>query len=243
MLRSIQKCDEGIDMQNDLKMTLEYVDELGRLKLANALTKAANIGPKALVHSGQSGGSRGGGRHGGVQAGRGCTTEPDPIYEEGDDLGAEESWLDTDWVLSDDDSRTPRCTSDAGAGPSHTASHEDTVPAQTTARGASTDYKDPPRMSPLVFSGSAHDGGCIFAPKPGMPTPPLVHVEPTMPTSSPTPYEEAVQIEQIPAEDIKLVVGLRRSRRPPAHAPNCGTGDSMYFVYTSHLLELLIQCI
>ena len=32
-------------MQNDLKMTLEYVDELGRLKLANALTEVANIGP------------------------------------------------------------------------------------------------------------------------------------------------------------------------------------------------------
>ena len=118
MLRSIQKCDKGSNMQNDLKMTLEYVDELGRLKLANALTKAANIGPQAP-----------GGRRAGVRAGRGRTTELDPIYEEGDDLGAEESWLDTDWVLSDDDSRTPRCISDAGAGPSHTAGHEDTVPA------------------------------------------------------------------------------------------------------------------
>ena len=89
-------------------------------------------------------------------------------------------------------------------------------------------------MSPPDFIGSAHDGGCIFVPTPGMPTPPLVHMEPTMPTSSPTPHEEAVQIEPM--------VGLRRSRRPPAHAPNCGTGDGMYFVYTSHLLELLILC-
>ena len=96
MLRSIQKCDKGSDMQNDLKMTLEYVDELGRLKLANALAEAANNGPQASVHSRRSGGSRGGGRRGGVRAGRGCTTEPDPIYEEGDDLGAKESWLDTD---------------------------------------------------------------------------------------------------------------------------------------------------
>ena len=39
-------------MQNDLKMTLEYVDELGQLKLANPLAEAANIGPQALVHSG-----------------------------------------------------------------------------------------------------------------------------------------------------------------------------------------------
>ena len=230
-------------MQNDLKMTLEYVDELGRFKLANALVEATNISPQAPVHSGRSGGSRGGGRRGGVRASRGHTTEPDPIYEEGDDLGAEESWLDTDWVLSDDDGRTPQCTSDIGAGPSHTASHEDTIPAQTTAHGASTNYKDPPRMSSLVFSGSAHDGGCIFVPTPGMPTPPLVHMEPIMPTSSPTPHKEAVQIEQILAEDIKPVEGLRRSRHPPTHTPNCGIGDGMYFVYTSHLLELLILCI
>ena len=94
-------------------MILEYVDELGRLKLANALAEVANIGPQAPVHSGRSSGSRGGGRHGGVRAGRDRTTEPDPIYEEGDDSGAEESWLGTDWVLSDDDGRTPRCTSDA----------------------------------------------------------------------------------------------------------------------------------
>ena len=142
-------------MQNDLKMTLEYVDELGRLKLANALAEAANIGPQAPVHSRRSGRSRGGGHCGGVRAGRGHTTEPDPIYEEGDDLGAEESWLDTDWVLSDDDGRTPRCTFDAGAGLSHTAGHEDTVPAQIMACGASTDYEDPPYMSPPVnkFNG------------------------------------------------------------------------------------------
>ena len=134
----------------------------------------------------------------------------------------------------------PRCTSDAIAGPSHTVGHEDTVLAQTTARGASTDYKDPPRMSPPVFSGSGHDGGCIFVPTAGMPTPPLVHVDPTMLASSQTPHEEVVQIEQIPTEAIEPVEGLRRSRHPHAHAPDCGTGDGMYFVYTSHLLKLLI---
>ena len=83
-------------MHNDLKLTLEYVEELGRLKLANAIAEAANIGPQAPSHGGRSGGSRGGGRHGGGQAGRSCTTEPDPIYEEGDDSSAEESWLGTD---------------------------------------------------------------------------------------------------------------------------------------------------
>ena len=83
--------------------------------------------------------------------------------------------------------------------PSHSVGHEGTVPAQTTSHGASTDYEDPPRMSPpifsgstqdlphmspLVFSGSGHDGGCIFVPTPGIPTPPLVHVDPTMLASS-----------------------------------------------------------
>ena len=133
--------------------------------------------------------------------------------------------------------------SDAGIGPSYTASHEDTVPAQTTARGASTDYEDPPHMLPSDFIGFAYDGGCIFVPTLGMPTPSLVHVEPTMSTSSPTPHEEAVQIEQIPVEDIEPVVSLRRSRHPPGHASDCRTGDGLYFVYTSHLLELLILCI
>ena len=93
-------------------------------------------------------------------------------------------------------------------------------------------------MSPPVFSVFAHDDKCIFIPTPGMPTPPLMHVEPIMSTSSPTPHEEAVQIEQIPAEDIELVVGLRRSRRPPTYALDYRTSDGMYFVYTSHLLEI-----
>ena len=186
MIRSIQRCDEGSDMHNDLKYTLELVEELGRLKLADALAEASDIGTQGAGRGGQSGGSRGGRRRGGGRVGRGRTTEPDPIYEEGDDSGAEESWLGTDWVLSDDGGRTPRCTSDVGAGPSHTAGHDVTVPAQTTPRGASPDYEDPPRMSPPVFSGSAHDGGCIFVPTPGMPTPPLVHVDPSMATSSPT---------------------------------------------------------
>ena len=57
MLRSVQTCDEGSDMHNHLKMTLEYVDELGRLKLANALAEAANIGPQAPSHGGRNGGS------------------------------------------------------------------------------------------------------------------------------------------------------------------------------------------
>nr|POE45031.1 hypothetical protein CFP56_74284 [Quercus suber] len=120
MLRSLQRCDEGSDMHNDLKLTLEYVDELGRLKLANAFAEAFDIDTQAPGRDRQS----------------------------GDDSSAEKSWLGTDWVLSDDGGRTLRCTPDAGTRPSHTARHEGTFPAQTTSRGASMDYDDPPRMSP-----------------------------------------------------------------------------------------------
>ena len=188
MIRSIQKCDEGFDMHNDLTFTLELVEELGQLKLADALVEAIHIDTQAPGRGRQSGGSRGGGHRGSGQAGHGRTTKPDPIYEEGDDSGAKESWLGTDdWVLFDDGGRTPRCTSGAGAGPSHSVGHEGTIPTQTTSHGASTDYEDPPRMSPPVFSGSGHDGGCIFVPIAGMPTPPLVHVDPTMLASSQTP--------------------------------------------------------
>nr|POF02314.1 hypothetical protein CFP56_70603 [Quercus suber] len=143
MIRSIQRCNE----------------------------EAFHIGTQALSHDGQSGGSHRGGCRGGGRAGRGRTTEPDPIYEEGDDSGAKKSWLGTDWVLSNDGGRTSRWTSSASAGPSHSASHEGTILAQTTSYGASMDYKDPPPMLPPVFSGSTHDGGCIFVPTPGMPSP------------------------------------------------------------------------
>ena len=57
MLRSLQSCDEGSNIHNDLKLTLEYVEELGQLKLANALVEAADIGPQAPSHDGRSGGS------------------------------------------------------------------------------------------------------------------------------------------------------------------------------------------
>ena len=43
MIRSVQKCDEGSDMHNDLTFTLELVEELGQLKLADALVEAIHI--------------------------------------------------------------------------------------------------------------------------------------------------------------------------------------------------------
>ena len=44
MIRSIQKCDEGSDMHNDLTFTQELIEELGRLKLADVLAEAVHIG-------------------------------------------------------------------------------------------------------------------------------------------------------------------------------------------------------
>ncbi|KAK7820011.1 methylsterol monooxygenase 2-2, partial [Quercus suber] len=129
---------------------------------------------------------------------------PDPISDEGDDFGAEESWLGTNWVLSDEGGRTSRCTPDAGTGPSHTASHEGTFPAQTTSRGASIDYEDPPRMSPPIFSGSAHDGECIFVPTPSMPTPPLVHTK----NNSPATQEKCITCLLLYHFGVNLLVML-----------------------------------
>ena len=54
MLRSLQSCNEGSNMHNDLKLTLEYVDELGRLKLANVLAEAVDICPQAPSYGGRS---------------------------------------------------------------------------------------------------------------------------------------------------------------------------------------------
>ena len=83
-------------MHTDLIFTLELVEELGRLKLANALVEAVDIGTQAPVRGGQRGGSRGGGYRGGGQASHSHTTESGPIYEEGNESGAEEAWLGTD---------------------------------------------------------------------------------------------------------------------------------------------------
>ena len=78
-------------MHTDLTFTLELVEELGRLKLVNALAEVVDIGTQAPVCGEQCGGSRGGG-----QVGRSRTTELGPIYEEGNESGAEESWFGTD---------------------------------------------------------------------------------------------------------------------------------------------------
>ena len=68
-LRPLQRCDWDSNMYNDLKLALEVVEELGRLKLVDALVEASDVGTQALGRGGQSGGSqrhrcRGGGRVG-----------------------------------------------------------------------------------------------------------------------------------------------------------------------------------
>ena len=119
-------------MYNDLKFTLEVVDELGQLKLADALAKAFDFLTQALGRSGQSGGSQGHGHRGGGRVGPRCATGPEPIYEEGDESGVEESWLEGDWVLSDDGVGTPQCTTHDAIGPSHIAGDDNTIPAHTS---------------------------------------------------------------------------------------------------------------
>ena len=93
MIRSIPRCDEGSDMHTDLTFTLELVEELGRLKLANALAEAVDIDTQPPVRGGQRGGSCGGGHRGGGQASRSRTNELGPIYEEGNESGAEEALI------------------------------------------------------------------------------------------------------------------------------------------------------
>ncbi|KAK7853778.1 hypothetical protein CFP56_034775 [Quercus suber] len=66
-------------------------------------------------------------------------------------------------------------------------------------------------------------------------TPPWrLHFQPPSP-------EEAIQIEQISAEDIELVEGLQRSRRPPAHAPIAGPIMSTYMVETKRPLSRKLE--
>ena len=120
-----------------------------------------------------------------------------------------------------------RCTPDAAAQPSHPAGHDDNA-EHTSCAQAGPRSPPPTRLSPPLFSGSAHNSGCIFVPTPGRPTPPIVQAEPTQDPSLPNPDEPSAQIEQIPSDNIEAVHGLRRSLRTDIHPPGCGTGDGNY---------------
>ena len=127
-----------------------------------------------------------------------------------------------------------RCTSDTVAQPSHPAGHDNSA-EHTSCAQAGPQSPPPTRLSPPLFSGSAHDGGCIFVPTPSQPTPPVVQAEPTQDPSLPNPDELVAQIEQIQSENIDLVHGLRISLRIDINPPGYGTSDSKYHDLWEHL--------
>ena len=126
-----------------------------------------------------------------------------------------------------DGARSSRYVPNTAAGPSHPVGHNDSA-EHTSHAQAGPRLPPPTRLSPLLFTDSAHDGGYIFVPTPGRPTPPVVQAEPTQDPSLPNPDEPAAQIEQIQGENIVPVHGLRRSLRTDIHPPGCGTGDGKY---------------
>ena len=120
--------------------------------------------------------------------------------------------------------------------PSHpTPPGHDNSAEHTSCAKAGPQSPPPTQLSPPLFGGSTHDGGCIFVPTPGQPTPPIVQAEPTQDPSLPNPDEPATQIEQIQSENIEPVHGLRRSLRTDIHTPGCGTGDGKYHDLWKHL--------
>ena len=126
-----------------------------------------------------------------------------------------------------DGARSSQRTPDAAAGLSHLVGHDDSV--EHTSDAQASPWSPPPtRLSPPLFSGSAHNGGYIFVPTPSWPTPPVVQVEPTQDPSLPNLDESTTQIEQIRSENIVSVYGLRRSLRTDIHPPGCGIGDGKY---------------
>ena len=127
-----------------------------------------------------------------------------------------------------------QCTPDAAAGPSHPVGHDDSA-KHTSGAQAGPQSPTPTQLSPLLFSGSAHDGGCIFVPTPSRPSPPIVQAEPTQDPSLPNPDKLAAQIEQIRSENIEPVHGLRRSLRIGVHPPSCRIGDDKYHDLWKHL--------
>ena len=135
-----------------------------------------------------------------------------------------------------DGTGSSRCTSDATAQPSHPTGHDDSAKHISHAQ-ADPRSPLPTRLSPQLVSDSTHEGGCIFVPTPGRPTPPVVQPEPTQEPSLPNPNELATQIEQIGSENIERVHGLRRSLRINIHPPSCGTGDSKYHAFPANFFQ------
>ena len=100
-----------------------------------------------------------------------------------------------------------RCTSDTVAQPSHPAGHDNSA-EHTSCAQAGPQSPPPTRLTPPLLGGSTHDGGFIFVPIPGRPTPPVDQAKPTQDPSLPNPEKLAAQIEWIQSENIVPVHGL-----------------------------------
>nr|POF11859.1 hypothetical protein CFP56_41008 [Quercus suber] len=116
------------------------------------------------------------GRGGRGFGGRGCSGGPGGGHEDKDDLDDEA--LEGDWGMYMDGTGSLQCMFDDAAQPSHLTGHD--VFAERTSYAQAGPRSPPPsQLSPPLFSGFVDDGGCIFVPTPGRPTPPVVQAEPT----------------------------------------------------------------
>nr|POF06486.1 hypothetical protein CFP56_27898 [Quercus suber] len=158
------QCQPGSEIYNQLTKTLDLVGELNRVALDNAHAMASEATIQATSHGGRGGGfggcgrSRGRGGHGGG---------PD----DEDDLDDEA--LEADWDTYMDSVGSSRCMSDATAQASHPVGHDDSA-EHTSHAQAHPRSPLPTLLSPPLFSGFTHKGGCIFVSTPGRPTPPVV---------------------------------------------------------------------
>ncbi|KAK7823317.1 serine/threonine-protein phosphatase 7 long form like protein [Quercus suber] len=168
-----------------LTKTLDLVGELNQVALDNVRAMASEASTHATSRGGRGGGSRGRGRSGG-RGGRGGG--PDIHIDDLDDEA-----LEADWDTYMDGAGSSRCTSDATAQASHPVGHDDNA-EHTSHAQARPRSPLPTPLSPPLFSGSAHEGGCIFVPTPGLPTPPVVQAKPTQEPSLSNLDEPAAQI-------------------------------------------------
>ena len=147
--------------------------------------------------------------------------------------------LEGDWDMYMDGARSSRCISNAAARPSHPIGHDDSA-EHTSHAQARPQSPLSTRLSPPLFSGSAHKGGYIFVPTPSRLTPPVVQANPTQEPSLPNPDKPTAQIDQIRSENIEPVHGLRRSLRTDIHPPCCRTGDGKYHAFLVNFFQIYL---
>nr|POE71205.1 hypothetical protein CFP56_29037 [Quercus suber] len=187
------QCQPGSKIYNQLTKTLDLVGELNRVALDNVRAMASEASTQATSRGGRGGGSRGRGRSGG-RGGHGGGPDDDEA-------------LEADWDMYMDGAGSSQCTPNATAQASHPVGHDDSAEHTSNAQARPRSPLPTP-LSPSLFSSSAHEGGCIFVPTLGRPTPLVVQAEPTQEPSLPNPDEPAAQIEQIWSENIEPVHGL-----------------------------------